>query len=147
MTTWTGLPASELRNTARVAVSVLPSPVFISAIEPVVQNHATDQLDVEMALAEVPPRGLAAEGERLREQVVERLPVAGPLSELIRLGADLGVLEQLHLGLDPIDRGHPPLVLLELAPLAQAQGAVYQSLGHCSSGYRPRAGSGPPAGH
>ena len=40
---------------------------------PVVQDHAADQLDVEVALAERPPRRLAAERERLREQVVERL--------------------------------------------------------------------------
>jgi hypothetical protein len=34
VTTWTDSPASELRNIAGVAVRVLPSPVFISAMAP-----------------------------------------------------------------------------------------------------------------
>ena len=94
------------------------------------QHHAADQLDVEVALADAPPRGLAAERERLGQQVVERLSVASPLPELVRLLADLLVAEQLHLGLDAIDRRDPPLVLLELPRLAEAQRTIYQPLSH-----------------
>ena len=94
------------------------------------QHHAADQLHIEVTLAEVPPRRLATERERLGQQVVERLAVASPLPEPVRLGADLVVGEQLHLGLDPIDRGHAPLVILELARLAEAQRAIYQPLSH-----------------
>ena len=94
------------------------------------QHHAADQLHVEVALAESPPRRLATERERLRQQVVERLAVAGPLPELVGLLADVGVLEQLHLRLDAVDRRDPALVLLELARLAQAQRAIYKALRH-----------------
>ena len=51
-----------------------------------VEHHAADQLDVEVALAERPPAGLAHQRERLGQQVVERLAVAGPLAELVGLG-------------------------------------------------------------
>ena len=97
---------------------------------PVVQDHAADQLDVEVTLADAPPRRLSTERERLGQQVVERLAVASPLPELVRLLADLLVAEQLHLGLDAIDRRDPPLVLLELARLAEPQRAIYQALSH-----------------
>ena len=81
-----------------------------------VEHHAADQLDVEVALAERAARGLADQRERLGQQVVERLAVAGALAQLVGLGAELGVVEQLHLGLDPVDRLDPPLVLLNCAP-------------------------------
>ena len=127
MTTWTLLPASVLRNTARVAVSVLPSPVFISAIAPDVQDHAADQLHVVVALTQGPLAGLPAEREGLRKQVVERLAVAGPLPQLVRLGEHLRVVEQLHLGLVAIDRFDPLLVLTELLALPHPQRAIYES--------------------
>ncbi len=72
-----------------------------------VQHHAADQLDVEVALAERAPAGLAAERERLGQQVVERLAVAGALAQRVGLGAQLGVVEQLHLRLDAVDRVDP----------------------------------------
>ena len=98
---------------------------------PVVEHHAADQLDVEVALAERAPAGLAAERERLGEQVVERLAVTRPLAQGIGVLADLGVLEQLHLGLEAVDRLDPALVVLELARLAHAKRAVdYSSAGH-----------------
>ena len=96
----------------------------------VVQDHAADQLDVEVPLSDRPPGGLAAQRERLGKQVVERLAVSRALAKLVRLAADLGVLEQLHLRLVAVDRRHPALVFLELAPLAKAEGAIYESLGH-----------------
>ena len=117
-------PASELRKIGSVAASVLPSPVFISAIDAVVEHHAADQLDVEVAHVERAPAGLAAERERLVQQVVERLAVAGPLAQLVGLLAQLVVLEQLHLGLERVDARDALLVVLELARLAHAQGAV-----------------------
>ena len=48
-----------------VATRVLPSPVFISAISPLVQHHAADELDVEVALAERALGGLAHDREDL----------------------------------------------------------------------------------
>ena len=82
------------------------------------------------ALADRAPCGLAAEREGLRKEVVERLSAACPLAQLVRMRADLGVVEQLHLRLEPVDRSDPALVFLELAPLAKAEGAIYKTLGH-----------------
>ena len=69
----------------------------------VVQHHAADHLDVEVAHAERALAGLAAEREGLVEQVVQRLAVAGALAQGVGLLAQLVVLEQLHLRLDRVD--------------------------------------------
>ena len=99
----------------------------------VVEDHATDQLDVVVALAGGAARGLAAERERLRQQVVERLAVAGALAQVVGLGAQLLVGERFHLRLIAIDRLRALLVGLELPPLPRAQGLGYQvHCGHCS---------------
>ena len=77
-----------------------------------------------MALAERALAGLADERERLRQQVVERLVVfAGALAELVGALADLGVVEQLELGLEAVDLLDALLVFLQLAPFAEAQRA------------------------
>jgi hypothetical protein len=47
----------------------------------VVQDHAADQLDVEVALAERALAGLARECERLEEEVIERLAVQVALAQ------------------------------------------------------------------
>ena len=48
----------------------------------VVQRDAADQLDVEMAHRQRPLAGLADDGERLGQHVVERLAVGDALLEL-----------------------------------------------------------------
>ena len=58
------------------ATKVLPSPVFISAILPLVEDDAADELDVEDALAEGALHGLAHRREGLGQEVVERLAAA-----------------------------------------------------------------------
>ena len=50
------------------------------------QRGAAHELDVEVALAERALRGLADGGERLGQQVVERLAVLVALPELVGLG-------------------------------------------------------------
>jgi hypothetical protein len=85
----------------------------------VVEDHAADQLDVEMALAEGSLSRLAGERECLGQQVVAGFAVSGALAKLVRARAQLAVVEQLELGLEPIDRVDAVLELLELAPLAQ----------------------------
>ena len=76
-----------------------------------VQDHAADELHVVVAHLEHAPARLAAHGEGLDEDVVERGAVVELLLELGRLGLELGVGELLHLlfegvdGLDP--RPHP----------------------------------------
>src|SRR5262245_9511444 len=96
------------------------------------EHHAADQLDVEMPLADRPSRSLAGERESLREQTIQGLAVPGAFAKLLGLRLQLCVLEQLHLGLDPVDRLDAPLMLLELLRLAHPQGAVDQSSGHGS---------------
>jgi hypothetical protein len=96
----------------------------------VVQDHAPDQLHVVVALADRAPGGFAGQGEGLGQEVVERLAPAGALAQGIGLLADLMVLEQLHLRLDPVDRGDPLLVLPELPRLPHAERAVYEGLCH-----------------
>jgi hypothetical protein len=81
-----------------------------------------------VALAQRPPRRLAT-ARNAQAAVVERLVVRA-CSQLVGLLADVGVLEQLHLRLDAVDRRDPALVLLELARLAQAQRAIYKALRH-----------------
>ncbi len=94
----------------------------------VVEHHAADHLDVEMALAEGALPGLTHQREGLGQQVVERLVVlAGTPSELVGALAQLRVLEQLHLGLEAVDHVHPLLEVLELLALPDAEGAVDQS--------------------
>ena len=97
------------------------------------QDHPADQLDVEVALADRATRRFANERERLGEQVVERLAVAGAFAQRVGLGTQLGVVEQLHLRLDLVDRVDPALVLLELARLAHPKCAIYQAPGHRES--------------
>ena len=77
-----------------MATSVLPSPVFISAILPLVQDHAADQLHVEVPHVERAAAGLADDGEGFGQQVVERLAVGEPLAELDGLAAQLLVGER-----------------------------------------------------
>ena len=84
-----------------------------------------------MALADGASRRLAAEREGLRQQVVERFTVARAFAELVRMLADLGNVQQLHLRLEPVDGGDPALVLLELAPLPEPESAIYKTLRHC----------------
>ena len=48
---------------------------------PAVQQHAADQLDVEVPQAEEPPPGLAANGKRFDQQVVQRLSRPQPLAK------------------------------------------------------------------
>ncbi len=83
----------------------MPSPVFISAILPGVQDHAADQLDVEVAHAEGAARRLAGDREGLDQDVVEGGARRQLLLELRRLGAQLGVGQGLDAGLERVDGG------------------------------------------
>ena len=82
-----------------------------------VQHHAADQLNVEMALAERPLGGLAHRGEGGHQQVVQRLALGELLLELGGAGLERLVGEFRDLGLQRVDRVdaglislHPPVV-------------------------------------
>ena len=69
-----------------------------------VQHHAADQLDVEMALAERALGGLAHGGERRHQDVVERRALGELLLEFVGARAQRLVGELLQLLLQRVDR-------------------------------------------
>jgi hypothetical protein len=89
----------------------LPSPVFISAMRPAMEDDAADQLDVVMALAEGPLGRLAHRREGLRQQLVEALAPFEPLAEDPRPGAQIRVGELRELAFEVVralDEGKEP---------------------------------------
>ena len=76
-----------------------------------VEHGAADQLDVEVPHVQHAPAGLAHDGERLGQEIVERLAFGGPLAEFDGLVTKLLVRERLHLRLEPVhlsdDRAQP----------------------------------------
>ena len=103
------------------------------------QHHAADHLDVEVAHAERAAADLAHEREGLGQQVLERLAVAGALAQRVGVGAQLGVVEQLELGLPGVDPLDALGVLLELPGFTQAEGAIEDRHGpSLAAGLSPR---------
>ena len=72
-----------------MATRVLPSPVFISAIVPAVEDDAADELDVEVPHVEHAAAGLADDREGLGQEVVQGLALGDALPELRGLGREL----------------------------------------------------------
>ena len=70
-----------------------------------VKGDAAHQLDVEEPDADRAPERLADGGERLEEELLERLAVLEALLELRRLRGELGVGERLELGFERADVG------------------------------------------
>ena len=102
------------------------------------EDHPTDQLDVEVALSDGALGGLTGYGERLGQQGLERLPAPGALAQVVGPLAKLGVRVELHLGLEVVDAADALLELLELLALSNAEGAVdKRHSGESSSGGRP----------
>jgi hypothetical protein len=89
-----------------------------------VQDHAADQLNVEVALAEPALAGLAREREGLVEKVVERLAVQVPLAQRLVALAELLIRLELELGLERVDLLYVALEGLELLRLTDAESAV-----------------------
>ena len=69
----------------------------------VVEHHAADELDIEVAHVQHPLARLARHGEGLRQQIVQLGPVGQALPELVGLATQLGVVQRLDLGLQGID--------------------------------------------
>ena len=87
----------------------------------VVKHHATDQLHIEVALPQRAFGCLAHDGERLRQQLVDRLPLRDALAELGRLRPQRFVRKRRDLRLERIDALDIALVLLEQAVVATAE--------------------------
>ncbi len=86
-----------------------------------VQDHAADQLHVEVAHAHRPPADLSRDRERLRQHVIERRARLRALTQLAEALAQLVVGLELELGLERADQLDALLVLLELLRLADIQ--------------------------
>ena len=86
-----------------------------------VEDDPAHQLDVEQALAGLALARLAHRGERLEEDVLERLAVLEPLLELGRLRQELGVRERLEVGLERGDVRGLLGEALDAASLAEAE--------------------------
>ena len=70
----------------------------------VVQHHAADELDVEVAHAVDPFAGFANHRERFGQNAVQRLALANARLEDVGLGSQVGVGQCRHLGFERIDR-------------------------------------------
>ena len=99
----------------------------------VVQRHAADELDVEVAHRERSLAGLAHDRERIGQHVVERLAAGNPRLELVGLAAQLVVGQLGDGGLERVDGAHDLGVLLEQALVAAAEDAG-QDVGDHSEG-------------
>ena len=82
---------------------------------PLVQDHAADELHVEVPHADGPPACLPAQREGLRQHVVQRDAALQALLQLDRLGPYLLVGEGRDPGLNLVDGRDPRLELPELA--------------------------------
>ena len=98
-----------------MATSVLPSPVFISAILPLCSTMPPISCTSKCRMFSTRRPGLAHDGKRLDQQVVERLAVGDALPELRGLVAELLVGERLDLRLERADLRDARVEALELA--------------------------------
>ncbi len=78
-----------------------------------VQHHAADQLDVEMALAERALGGLADGGEGRHQEIVERLALGDLRLELGGPGLQRLVRQRRDLRLQGVDGADPGLITLD----------------------------------
>ena len=80
-----------------------------------VEHDAADKLDVEMAQADGPAAGLAAEGKGLDQELVEVMVLPGLLAQRVGAGAQACVIERFELWLQRVDRLGHGMVALDLA--------------------------------
>ncbi len=95
----------------------------------VVEDHAADELHVEVAHAERAHAGLASDRERLDLDVVERLAVLDALAELDGLVREVAVAERLDRVFDLVDANDAALVDTNLLALTQSE-ELLEEVGH-----------------
>ena len=69
------------------------------------QDGAADELHVEVPHVQNAASGLAADGERFNQQVIQRLAVGDPLLEFHGFLGEFGVGELLESGFEVVDGG------------------------------------------
>ena len=97
------------------------------------QDHAADQLHVEVPQAERAPRRLAYCREGFGEDVVHGLAGGQLLAELARLVGEVGVAERLHCRLEGVHLPDETIVLTDEPLVATAENAG-EPIGHGGSG-------------
>ena len=124
VTTCRPLPGSEFSTTASVAVSVLPSPVRISAIAPECRTIPPMSCTSKwrMPISRLPVSRTIANVSG--QQVVELRAVARLLAQRVHPLAQLVAGLELELGLEVVDARDALLELLELLGFAQTKGTV-----------------------
>ncbi len=108
-----------------------------------VQDHAADQLDIVVALAEHAAGRLANHGKGLGQQFVDRGALGKALAELDRLAGQLAVRERLDGRLEFVDDPHRATVLLDHPIVLAAENLCQDPSYHHVSpvrGLRPRRG-------
>src|SRR5262249_26258122 len=90
-----------------------------------VEDDAPHELDVEVAEPDRPHAGLAGEGERLDEQVVQVLAARGALAKGQGAPAELLVREPLELRLQGADLGRHLQVVADVAGVGVDQPGEY----------------------
>ena len=111
-----------------MATSVLPSPVFISAMSPSWSTIAPISCTSKGRMSDGAPGSLAHGRVCLEDEVVELLAVLQPLPELGRLAGELLVGEALEVRLERRDVGGLLGESLEAAALAHAEEALERSV-------------------
>ena len=97
-----------------------------------VEDDATHQLDVEVAQTDRPPARLSTQGERLDEELVQVVAVAGLFAQGVGARPQGVVVKRLELVFEPGDRAGHREVALDLA-LVWVQQLAEES--HRNSGY------------
>ena len=99
-----------------------------------VEDRAADELDVEVPHVQHAAAGLAHHGERLGQQVVERLAVGEALAELDGLAAQLLVGQRLDVRLEGVDLRHDRAQALQFTFVLGADDFGEQGIEHLQDG-------------
>ncbi len=105
-------------------------------MSPSCKHDPAHQLNVEQADTDRSLEGFPHRGERLEDEILERLPVLEPLLEIGGLPSELGVRERLELGLERADVRRLLLQALETPSLAHAEDSL--ELAERLRGHGPR---------
>ena len=97
------------------------------------EDHAADQLHVEMAHVEDAPAGFAHHGEGLDQEVVERGALGEFFFEFNGFGGEVDVGELAHCGLEVVDRGHGGQHLFDFALVFGAENFRQNGIKSCRS--------------
>src|SRR4051812_4075171 len=94
------------------------------------QDDAAYQLHIEVPHVEVAPARLADDGERLRQQVVERSPLGDPFLKSDRLGGKVDIGQRFELGTKGVDGSQDRLHDLDFTLVFRAKDFGQDGVNH-----------------